>query len=244
VSNDSLISLTPSDFLDDHLRKHSLRTRAPRADLPHGLKSVAIYGTVADVWSKHQDALDPRNVLDQLKNKRKFPWKTLAFDQQVRPPYSGTFTKRSAVVGPRTPLALDPLFDYSYDSGDDWQDDEGGEDVDDFDELAGQEDEADEDESEGEFDDWLDDAEDVTSEPRDVDEDMPVLLPGPPLDQSRLAMKVVKKTREIPKRVVKVTPNWKGPMWERRIGEVNEGMESYRVQLLNGELRESWEGFI
>lgn len=217
------------------MTKHQRVSRQSRQSIPQGLKSASPHGSVSDVWTTHQDALDPRKILSQLQDKHKFPWKTLAFDQQARPPYSGTFTKQSAAVGPRTPFAQDPIFDYSYDSGDDWQDDEGGDDVDDFDEMAGQDDEEEEDGSEGEFDDWLDDAEDVPYVPTEVDEDIPVPIAAPVMDQTRLPMKVEKKTREVAKRVVKITPFWKGPMWEKVIGEWIEGMEGYRLQLLNGE---------
>ncbi len=225
------------DFLDDHLRKHGLRLKPPPKQVPNGFKTASPYGTVLDVWNAHQDALDPRKVLNQLKNRHKFPWKTLAFDLQVRPPYSGTFTKKSVAVGPRTPFAQDPTLEYSYDSGDDWQDDEGGDDVDDFDELAGQDEEEGEDESEGEFDDWLDDVEDVPYVPPEGDGDaiVPSAVAPPVMEQGRLPMKVVKKTRELPKRVMKVTPYWKGPMWEKRIGDGAEGMEGFRLQVLNGQ---------
>nr|XP_018264705.1 uncharacterized protein I303_02882 [Kwoniella dejecticola CBS 10117]OBR86863.1 hypothetical protein I303_02882 [Kwoniella dejecticola CBS 10117] len=219
------------DFLDDHLMKHGNRSRAARTRLPKGLKIMPPSGSVAEVYSTLEDAEDPRAVLSQLQDRRKFPWKTLSFDQQARPPYCGTFTKKSVVVGPRTPFAQDPIFDYSYDSSDDWVDDEGGEDVDDFGEGEAKEDEDDEEgsESEGEFDDWLDDAEDVEFTPVDGDTGS---LNGP--EQARLPMKVVKKSRDIPKKVVKLIPTWKGPVWESRIGEEgSEGLEGYRIQLLN-----------
>ncbi|WWD16524.1 hypothetical protein CI109_100951 [Kwoniella shandongensis] len=229
------------DFINDHLQRHGRRIRPSRSHLPKGLKTMPRHGTVADVWNAVQDAEDPRIVLDQLRNKQKFPWKTLLFDQQARPPYCGTFTKKSLVVGPRTPFGQDPIFDYSYDSGDEWQDDEGGEDVDDFGEGAAkeeEEDDDDDDEDEGEFDDWLDDAEDVEFTPTDGDVDAidGIIAAGASasMDQSRLPMKVVKKSREIPKKVVKLTPTWKGPLWEQRLGEEgSEGMEGYRIQLLN-----------
>ncbi|WVQ93405.1 hypothetical protein IAU59_000475 [Kwoniella sp. CBS 9459] len=221
------------EFLDEHLKKHGRQTRSSRDHLPRGLKTMPPYGTVADVWSELQDAEDPRKVLSQLNNRSKYPWKVLAFDQQTRPPYVGTFTKKSVVVGPRTPFAQDPIFDYSYDSGDDWQDDEGGEDVDDFGEnpeaREAEEDDED-DEDEGEFDDWLDDSEDVEFTPAEGE------APGlGVMDQSRLPMKVVKKSREAPpKKVVKLTPTWKGPVWESRIGEEGtDGLDGYRIQLLN-----------
>lgn len=132
------------------------------------------------------------------------------------------------------------MFDYSYDSGDDWEDDAGGEDVDDNANLEPEEQDEDDGEDEGEFDDWLDDSEDVVVEaaadgtpgksiPIEVDGDEPVLMSA-----TGLPVKVVKKKEVQPKRVVKVVPTWRGPLWEREIGEGHEGMEMYRIQLLNG----------
>ncbi|WWC68642.1 uncharacterized protein I206_102573 [Kwoniella pini CBS 10737] len=221
----------PQDFLNDHLRKHRTRSRTSRSRLPRGLKTMPLGGSVAELYGTLEDAEDPRAVLSQLKDRRRFPWKTLSFDQQARPPYCGTFTKKSVVVGPRTPFAQDPIFDYSYDSSDDWVDDEGGEDVDDFGEGEPKEDEEDEEgsESEGEFDDWLDDAEDIEFTPADGDISS---LAEP--EQARLPMKVVKKSRDIAKKVVKLIPSWKGPIWEKSVGEEgSEGLEGYRIQLLN-----------
>nr|KIR86925.1 hypothetical protein I308_02614 [Cryptococcus tetragattii IND107] len=218
------------DFIKDHLKKHGHHMRQPRRNLPRGLKVAPIDGSVGELWATLQDAEEPREVLDQLRDRRRFPWKTLAFDQQPRPPYSGTFTKKSLVVGPRTPFAQDPIFDYSYDSGDEWQDDDEGEDVDNFggEKNLEEEEEEEEEEDEGEFDDWLDDTEDVeAAQPdlMDVD-DAPV--------PEKLS-KDIKKLKEQPiKRIVKLVPTWKGPVWENRIGEKGtEGLESYRIQLLN-----------
>jgi chromatin assembly factor 1 subunit A len=59
----------------------------------------------------------------------------------------------------------------------------------------------------------------------------------PQLDQGRLPMKVIVKKREVPKKAVKVTPWWKGPEWEGCIGSGTDGLEVYRIQLLNGALR-------
>lgn len=217
-----------SDFLSRHFEQHGLRSTS-RPSLAPGIKSGSPYGTVGEVWAAHQDAADPRKVLKRLRNGHKFPWKILSFDQQNRPPYHGTFTKKSAVVGPRTPFAQDPLFDYSYDSADDWQEDEGGEDVDEPGEVAEVDDE-DTEEEEGEFDDWLDDSEDVDFVAADD-----VSIPDvPKLDQGRLPMKVVKKTQEV-KKIVKVTPWFKGPVWENRIGEKLDVVGDFRLQLLNGE---------
>ncbi|KIR55385.1 hypothetical protein I315_01971 [Cryptococcus gattii Ru294] len=218
------------DFIKDHLKKHGHHMRQPRRNLPRGLKVAPIDGSVGELWATLQDAEEPREVLDQLRDRRRFPWKTLAFDQQPRPPYSGTFTKKSLVVGPRTPFAQDPIFDYSYDSGDEWQDDDEGEDVDNFggEKNLEEEEEEEDEEDEGEFDDWLDDTEDVEAAQPDLmdvdDAPMPEKLP-----------KGIKKLKEQPiKRIVKLVPTWKGPVWENRIGEEGtEGLESYRIQLLN-----------
>ncbi|OXC70299.1 hypothetical protein AYX13_01211 [Cryptococcus neoformans] len=218
------------DFIKDHLKKHGHQMRHPRRNLPRGLKIAPIDGSVGELWATLQDAEEPREVLDQLRDRRRFPWKTLAFDQQPRPPYSGTFTKKSFVVGPRTPFAQDPIFDYSYDSGDDWQDDDEGEDVDNFggEKNLEEEDEDEDEEDEGEFDDWLDDSEDVeAAQPDSMDVD-------DALEPEKLS-RGVKKLKEQPiKRIVKLVPTWKGPVWENRIGEKGtEGLESYRIQLLN-----------
>lgn len=40
---------------------------------------------------------------------------------------SGTFSKKSAVIGPRRPFAMDTeVFNYDYDSGADWEDEGEG----------------------------------------------------------------------------------------------------------------------
>jgi hypothetical protein len=207
--------------------------------LPAGIKSGSPYGTVGDVWRDHQDAADPRKVLGQLRKHHKYPWKLLAFDQQARPPYSGTFTKRSAVVGPRTPFAQDPMFDYTYDSGEDWEEEEaGGDDVDDFGETKPEEEEEELDsdqEEEDEFDDWLDDTEDGGYAPTlGDDENDPLAHAGPSSRQERLQMNVVKKTDK-PRKVIKITPSWKGPIWESEVGK-NDEFAEYRLQLLNGKV--------
>jgi chromatin assembly factor 1 subunit A len=234
-SSSSVSGSNQSDPLADHLRRHGGPRRTRKRKLPDGIKSGSPYPTVGEVWLAHQEAADPRKVLSQLKKNHKYPWKLLAFDQQARPPYSGTFTKRSAVVGPRTPFAQDPMFDYTYDSGDDWEEEEGGEDVDDSGEVKPEEEEEvdSDEEEEDEFDDWLDDTEDAGYAPGPGDdEDDPLAHAAPASRQERLQMNVVKKADK-PRKVVKITPTWRGPIWETEIGEKNDFAE-YRLQLLNG----------
>jgi chromatin assembly factor 1 subunit A len=225
-----------SAILANHLRRHKRKSKPSTSRLPAGIKSGSPYGTVGEVWLAHQDAVDPRKVLGQLRKQHKFPWKLLAFDQQARPPYSGTFTKRSAVVGPRTPFAQDPMFDYTYDSGDDWEEEEGGEDVDDFGEVKPEEEEEidSDQEEEDEFDDWLDDTEDGYAPIPIEDDNDPLAHAGPSSRQERLQVNPVKKS-EKPRKVVKIVPSWKGPIWEAEVGK-NDEFAEYRIQLLNGKL--------
>lgn len=221
-------SWSARDFLNDHLRRHKITAGSTRPKRAQGLKTAPLHGTVADVWTAHQEAADPQAVLGQLADNEKFPWKTLAFDQQVRPPYCGTFTKKSLVVGPRTPFGQDPIFDYSYDSGDEWQDDEGGDDVDDFGE-GDPEEVMSEDGEEGEFDDWLDDTDDLLFQ-----QDPDVTMLSPSKGSPRKCTGEKKKPRQlVPKRVTKLTPYWRGPVWEQKIAEPTDGLEEYRIQLLN-----------
>jgi chromatin assembly factor 1 subunit A len=80
---------------------------------------------------------------------RKIPMKILHFREDVRPPYTGTYTKRP-VTGTkklaRNPLRRDlPNTDYDYDSEAEWVEDEDGEDI----------------KSDGEDEEDLDDGEDM-----------------------------------------------------------------------------------
>ena len=118
---------------------------------------------------------------------------------------SGTFTKRSVCVGPRTPFGQDPTIDYAYDSDAEWVDDEG-DGVDAADAADSEEEEEEEEgESEGEFDDWLDDSKDAVKK------------------------KIAKR------KFVEIVPTWSGPLWEDKLGYGTSGMEDYRIRCLNGQ---------
>ena len=134
------------------------------------------------------------------------------------------------------------MFDYTYDSGDDWEEEEGGDDVDDAGEVKPEEEEEFESdqEEEDEFDDWLDDTEDGGYAPIPVeDENDPLPHAGPSSRQERLPMNVVKKSDK-PRKVVKIVPSWKGPIWETQVGK-NDDFAEYRLQLLNGRLSFAWK---
>ncbi|TVU36196.1 hypothetical protein EJB05_18118 [Eragrostis curvula] len=53
--------------------------------------------------------------------------KLLQFDKSNRPAYYGIMRKKSAVVGPRCPLKMDPDLDYEVDSDDEWEEEDPGE---------------------------------------------------------------------------------------------------------------------
>lgn len=77
------------ELLQEHIQRHRKSQQRSRPRLPPGLKTAPPYGTVQDIWIAYQDAADPRKVLDQLRNRERYPWKVLAFEQQPRPPYCG-----------------------------------------------------------------------------------------------------------------------------------------------------------
>nr|CAD7394311.1 unnamed protein product [Timema cristinae] len=54
--------------------------------------------------------------------------KCLLFAENRRPPYWGTWTKKSSLIGPRRPFGKEEkLFDYEVDSDDEWEEEEPGE---------------------------------------------------------------------------------------------------------------------
>ena len=87
----------------------------------------------------------------QLKPKR-VRAKLLQFCEDQRPPYWGTWSKRSKCVGPRNPFGRDnELFDYEYKSDDDWEERPAGKSL--SDDLKDKEDEEEEEKDEEEEDD-------------------------------------------------------------------------------------------
>ncbi|KAL5221591.1 hypothetical protein ABZP36_026304 [Zizania latifolia] len=53
--------------------------------------------------------------------------KLLQFDKSNRPAYYGSWRKKSAIVGPRCPLKMDPDLDYEVESDDEWEEEDPGE---------------------------------------------------------------------------------------------------------------------
>ncbi|XP_071169913.1 chromatin assembly factor 1 subunit A-like isoform X3 [Mytilus edulis] len=78
--------------------------------------------------------------------------KLLQFHMNYRPPYYGTYRKKSSHVRPRNPFKTDTeIFDYEYDSDDDWEEEEPGESLSDCDD----EEEKVEEDNEDEEDDFI-----------------------------------------------------------------------------------------
>ncbi|XP_050452579.1 chromatin assembly factor 1 subunit A-B [Cataglyphis hispanica] len=79
------------------------------------------------------------NIISDTRNLEKHRPKLLQFSENRRPPYWGTWRKRSNILNPRRPFAKEKnLFDYEIDSDDEWEEEEPGE------SLKGSDDEKDE----------------------------------------------------------------------------------------------------
>ncbi|KAG6545763.1 hypothetical protein Mapa_012724 [Marchantia paleacea] len=65
----------------------------------------------------------------QLRTKRK---KLLQFDKSHRPPYYGTYSRKSDLIKARNPFKQDPMLDYEVDSDEEWEEEEPGESLSDF----------------------------------------------------------------------------------------------------------------
>lgn len=176
-----------------------------------------------------------RSILDLLEDRTKLPAKVLIFDEDLRPGYFGTFTKASTVVGPRTPLARDPVaFDYSYDSGEEWEDEGDGDDL-----LSahGSDVDATSDVASDEMEGWLVDDDDVgdPGTPLSEREGSPS-LPLPQELQVKRKPEIDKLKKEAKKRkVVPLVPFVRESRPEERIGECeDEVFRPFRIQLFNG----------
>ncbi len=173
----------------------------------------------------------------------------------------GTDAKRSAFVGPRTPFAMDPIYDYSIDEGVEWEAPEDELDLGDA--VNGNESEkseSDADEDEDDADSWMCDDDEIemmegfdasfdAGIPMDVDEGF---MPPPPSSKgkgkgkAKEEVKEKNKEKEKPKKgephrkVELLVPFSCGPIWEDVIGEdmtekAYAGFGAYQIRLLNGE---------
>lgn len=181
-----------------------------------------------------------RSLLSKLQDCTQYPPKVLIFHEDARPGYYGTWTRTSRVIGPRRPLARDLLvFDYGYDSGEEWEEEPVGEDVAEGDE---EEDETEAD-ADSDADSWLvDDDDDVDVDLNDLDavtppdlfDSLPPILP--PVPKRKADDDEKKQGSKKRKVVVPLVPFAKGPCWEEKVGECPyEPFSAYRIQLFNGQ---------
>lgn len=175
-----------------------------------------------------------RELLTKLRDRDVYPAKVFCFHTDARPGYFGTWTRNSKVIGPRNPLVQDTLaFDYSYDSGEEWEEEPMGEDVvDDGDEEDGEDDGGDSD-----LDSWLvDDDDELDSTGLSRGPSPPLALDTPELPISkRKAEDGGQRSSKKRKVVVALVPFVKGPVWESTVGQPEyETFNSYKIRLFNG----------
>lgn len=139
-------------------------------------------------------------------------------------------------MGPRTPFTKDPVaFDYSYDSGEEWE-----EEPDDAEEVlssAGSDEEEDAGSETEELDDWLVGDDEVEYEPGAVpDVQSRSMSPSLPNGGKRkLEVEKEKEKDNKKRRTVKaLVPYSSGPHWEDSVGDCQDHLKNYRIQLLNG----------
>ncbi|RWS30837.1 chromatin assembly factor 1 subunit A-like protein [Leptotrombidium deliense] len=70
-------------------------------------------------------------IVDDEASKQKA--KLLKFHENNRPPYFGTWRKKSVKISARNPFAKDEIFNYDVDSDDEWEEEEKGESIKDAD---------------------------------------------------------------------------------------------------------------
>jgi chromatin assembly factor 1 subunit A len=215
----------------------SARGRPPYGYKVYHATSVRdIVAQLSEAEVSGDDAL-VRVLLSKLRDRNILPAKAFIFKEDARPGYFGTWTRSSKVIGPRRPFAKDlVVFDYGYDSGEEWEEEPVGEDV-----AEDNDDEEEGEDPDSDADSWLvDDDEEPEFNLRDIDSlDAPDIFDvdaPPPITAKRKADEGERKLGKKRKVVVPLVPFAKGPCWEETIGHCSyEPFQSYRIQLFNGD---------
>ena len=218
---------------EQRLPSKTFRPKAPKlkSESRYCVRNIMNQLSEAEVLG---DVTAVRKIHALLRSRSRIPAKVLIFYEDTRPGYFGTFTKSSAVVGPRTPFAKDAVaFDYGYDSGAEWEEEEEG--GDDLNSINGSEDDS-SDVGSDEMDDWLVDDDEV--EPgtplSDRASPPPFPVPNEPPVKRKSATEMSKKETKR-RKVMPLVPFAKGPCLEQTIGECDyEPFKQYRIQLFNG----------
>jgi chromatin assembly factor 1 subunit A len=186
-----------------------------------------------------------RSLLSKLHDRTLLPAKVIIFADDARPGYFGTWTRSSRIIGPRSPFARDILvFDYGYDSGEEWEEEAAGEADDVVDD--GEEEDADAEDPDSDLDSWLVDDDDVQEPGTPLGERAASpSLPDFPVPASALKRKAEEGERKLAKKrkvVVPLMPFAKGPCWESTVGRCEyDTFKPYRIQLFNGK---EWLSFV
>ncbi|KAI5651406.1 chromatin assembly factor 1 subunit A domain-containing protein [Phthorimaea operculella] len=146
--------------------------------------------------------------------------KLLAFHENRRPPYWGTWRKTSKDVTPRRPFGQEKILDYEVDSDDDWEDEADGESLDGS--AGGSDDEAGNDDYEVDNEvfvphGYLSDEEATMDE-----EDDDVLSLSPETQKARLKHLENEFESEMKKPTEKLKPRLYGLLWENSDGKKPE----------------------
>ncbi|BGP53728.1 hypothetical protein JCM8202_003659 [Rhodotorula sphaerocarpa] len=254
VELDSQPDLTLRDSLKAFLSTASKRRIPPYNPYPEPPLSVRqTVNAISDATLTSQDVSELYNA---LKDPKKVRIKTLKFKEDYRPGYVGTWTKRSVMVGPRTPFARDnAILNYDHDSEAEWEeegdDPEAEELASDGGERSGDEKE----EVESDADSWLAEDDEIEYQDgyeadgdvvmqaaenggrgpgRSGDDDVVVVQSDKAKKHKEREHKKRRADRERKRRKDLVLPVAKGPIWQDDPEEVVEAaFKTMRIQLLN-----------
>ncbi|KAG6919970.1 hypothetical protein DXG01_013319 [Tephrocybe rancida] len=238
--NIDVASMSPSDHLRSIISSFSIPSRKsrhpskpdPRLKTYNPLCVRDVVSKLSEAEIEGDDAI-VRSLLSQLNDRSLLPAKVFSFHEDGRPGYFGTWTRSSRIIGPRTPFAKDVLvFDYVYDSGEEWEEEPAG-DADDV--VDDGDDEDDGDDPDSDADSWLvDDDEDPEIALQDMDQH-PLDIPDlPVLPSKRKAEDGEKKIGKKRKVVIPLVPYAKGPSWESSVGQCEYAMfDPYRIHMFN-----------
>jgi chromatin assembly factor 1 subunit A len=186
------------------------------------------------------DVNGAKALISTLSDRKKLPVRWFHFWDNTRPMWVGTWTKTARNVGPRTPFGKEDGVDYEYDSGEDWVEEEEGEEMEDTETMDG-EDEEDEEEDNR---DWIvdDDEEELEHEDEglvlSLDEIGPGVVALPSSKGKRKADGIhgwSAKSGNKRRKLVPLKPDCKGPFWESKIGLTQTSSWSrYSIRVLNG----------
>ncbi|KAF9533495.1 hypothetical protein CPB83DRAFT_880065 [Crepidotus variabilis] len=244
-SHEELSSMTPQERLRLSLvdlpppLTPTLRLRNPPGFKIYHPESVRDIFTQLSEAEVSGNAELVRDIQDKLTKRDNIPAKAFCFHTDTRPGYFGTWTRNSKIIGPRRPLVKDTLvFDYAYDSGEEWEVEAAG-DVDDAADDQDDEPEADSD-RDSDLDSWLvDDDEspvDLAELTRRGSPPPLIDLTTSPSNSKRKAEEAEKKSKK-KRKVDPLVPVARGPIYETTIGDISHELfhpfEPYGIQRFN-----------